>query len=113
MTAHEPPVIVVDLPLPDADPTSESAGPQSVNWQPEWVVDVGHGCEVGLTTDDGCFLVLYPQPDGSWRSGTHIPRQAAERIEGGCSGAVRRRRASGGPGPRAGRDGCEPSNHRS
>lgn len=46
-------------------------------WQPRWTVDVGHGCEVGVTTDDGCFLVLYPMKDGQWRPGAHIPTAAA------------------------------------
>jgi len=80
MIAAECPVIVVDPPLPDAEMPSVPGIRQRIHWQPEWTVDVGHGCEVGLATDDGCFLVLYPQPDGSWRPGKHIPRQAAERI---------------------------------
>ncbi len=46
-------------------------------WQPRWRVDVGHGCEVGVTVDDGCFVVLYPDEMGQWRPGTHIPVAAA------------------------------------
>ena len=68
--------------------TSGSAGPKAeagepsapVRWRPRWLVDVGQGEKLGLTIDDGCFVVLYPTPDNFWRSGTHIPPQVAERI---------------------------------
>jgi hypothetical protein len=49
------------------------------DWQPDWIVNLGHGDTVGITIDNGCFVVLYPH-DGNWRPGTHIPRAAAERI---------------------------------
>jgi len=50
-------------------------------WKPRWVVDVGHGTQLGLTIDDGCFVVLYPKSGGeTWKPGTHIPRAVAERI---------------------------------
>jgi hypothetical protein len=80
MTATNTPIILIDPPVPDAATPGGSGTVQGVNWQPDWVVDAGTDCEVGLTTDDGCFLVLYPQPDDSWRPGKHIPRQVAERI---------------------------------
>ena len=47
-------------------------------WQPEWVVDVGCGCELGVTIDDGCFVVLYPNGCGQWQLGTHIPLEVAK-----------------------------------
>ncbi|MBA7678139.1 hypothetical protein ES703_86410 [subsurface metagenome] len=47
-------------------------------WQPEQIVDVGHGCKLGVTTDDGCFVVLYPTEFGQWRLGTHIPGPVAK-----------------------------------
>ena len=50
------------------------------NWQPKYIVDVGCGCEVGLSTDDGCFIVLYPNDVGQWELGTHIPMQVAQLI---------------------------------
>ena len=28
------------------------------NWQPDCLVDLGHGCQCGITTDDHCFVVL-------------------------------------------------------
>lgn len=47
--------------------------------EPKWTVDVGSGCEVGLTIDDGCFVVLYPQ-GGGWKPGSYIPKAAAKKI---------------------------------
>jgi len=46
---------------------------------PRWLVDIGHGDQLGLATDDGCFVVLYPKGD-SWRTGKWIPKQVAEKI---------------------------------
>ena len=58
---------------------SEEPGP---SWVPEWQVDVGHDCVLGIALDDHCFVVLYPQEDGSWRPGTHIPQQVAQFMAG-------------------------------
>lgn len=67
---------------------SETGDPAKVSlWQPEWRVDVGCGCEVGVTTDDGCFLVLYPAENGEWWPGKHIPLAAARRIGELCNSA--------------------------
>ena len=49
-------------------------------WQPEQIVDVECGCKLGITTDDGCFVVLYPTEFGQWRPGTHIPTPIARVI---------------------------------
>ena len=62
-------------------------GPALDLWQPRWTVDVGHGCEVGVTTDDGCFLVLYPTKAGRWRPGAHIPTAAARLMGALCDEA--------------------------
>jgi hypothetical protein len=51
----------------------------SPDWHPDWTVNVGHGDTVGITIDNGCFVVLYPH-DGKWGPETHISRAAAERI---------------------------------
>ncbi len=56
-------------------------------WKPIWRVDVGHGCEVGVTTDDGCFLVLCPDETGQWWPGQWIP-PAAARLIGSLSAEV-------------------------
>ena len=47
-------------------------------WHPQWIVDVGHNCQVGIATDDGCFVVLYPNEVGQWRPATHIPVAVAQ-----------------------------------
>ncbi|MBA7674845.1 hypothetical protein ES703_83070 [subsurface metagenome] len=49
-------------------------------WQPTQIVDVGCGCNLGIATDDGCFVVLYPTEMGQWRLGAHIPLQVAKVI---------------------------------
>jgi len=59
----------------------ETADPGLMSpWQPRWRVDVGHGCEVGITIDDGCFVVLYQNESEQWRPGSHIPLAAARLI---------------------------------
>ena len=52
------------------------------NWQPRWIVDIGHGCKKGITTDDGCFLVLVPNPNGNgqWYIGEWIPVAVAKQL---------------------------------
>ena len=68
--------------------TSERAEPKpeidgdvaKATWQPRWTVDTGRGCTVGLTLDDGCYVVLLPNAVGQWRPTPWIPRQAAELI---------------------------------
>ena len=47
---------------------------------PEWKVDVGSGCELGIAIDDGCFLVLYPKETGQWLPGKHIPPAVARKL---------------------------------
>ena len=50
-------------------------------WQPEWIVDIGHGCEVGITIDDGCFVVLCKDWWGNWRPSPHIPHQVVHFLD--------------------------------
>lgn len=49
-------------------------------WRPQWFVDVGDHCRLGIAVDDGCFIVLYPHPNGVWRPGTHVPQAVANRM---------------------------------
>jgi len=49
-------------------------------WHPTWLVDAGHGCAVGITMDDGCYVVLAQCEAGNWRPASHIPKQAAKLI---------------------------------
>ena len=64
---------VIDLDAPDEPLTRYSA------WRPRWTVQVGNGDELGIATDDGCFVVLYPHRN-EWRPGTHIPKEVAAQI---------------------------------
>jgi hypothetical protein len=71
------------MPSGNPEKSADSGDQESTTravWEPAAIVDVGHGCRVGITTDDGCFLVLYPEPGGGWRPGTHIPRQAVQKM---------------------------------
>jgi hypothetical protein len=70
-----------------AEPPASASGegddldnPEGVNWRPRWLVEVGHGCHLGLATEDGCFVVLYPGKNGTWRPGKRVPRPVAERM---------------------------------
>ena len=56
-------------------------------WQPKWKVDVGHGCEVGVTIDDHCLMALIPthkmtngeiEFTGEWKPTPWIPKAVAE-----------------------------------
>ena len=51
-------------------------------WKPRWLVDVGQGCSVGITTDDGCFVVLCQDWYGNWRLSKHIPPTVAQFLGG-------------------------------
>ncbi len=48
-------------------------------WQPQWLVDVDD-VMMGITRDDGCYVVLAQTPAGRWRPATHIPVQAARML---------------------------------
>ena len=58
----------------------ENSPEQASSWIPEWFVDVGHGCTLGVTIDDHCFVVLYPDESGQWSPGTRIPEPVARFI---------------------------------
>lgn len=53
---------------------------EKVTWRPEELIDVGHGCQVGITTDDHCFLVLVQDWYGNWKPSKWIPIAAARRL---------------------------------
>ena len=40
---------------------TENGKPSLTGREPKWIVDVGSGCELGITTDDGCFFGSLPQ----------------------------------------------------
>ena len=61
-------------------PVTNEIGDAAVSRVPIWTVDVGHGCEVGITLDDGCFVVLTRNWVDQWMPSTHIPKPVALRL---------------------------------
>ncbi|OGN93364.1 MAG: hypothetical protein A2Z75_08815 [Chloroflexi bacterium RBG_13_50_10] len=49
-------------------------------WQPKEIVDLGDGCKLGITSDDGYYLVLSPSYRGSWKPSNWIPAKVAKRL---------------------------------
>ena len=49
-------------------------------WQPKEIVDLGDGCKIGITSDDGYYLVLLPSYKGSWKPSNWIPAKVAKRL---------------------------------
>jgi hypothetical protein len=48
------------------------------NWQPQWLVDIGHGCQCGIMVDDHCYIVLCQDWEGNWTPSKHIPINVAK-----------------------------------
>ncbi len=48
-----------------------------VQWEPTWLVDCGNDCKVGITMDDGCYLVLVQDQKAQWQPTKWIPAAAA------------------------------------
>jgi len=59
---------------------SSIVGEKPVVWQPKEVVDLGNGCRMGITSDDGYYLVLSPSYTGSWKPSNWIPPVVAKRL---------------------------------
>jgi hypothetical protein len=51
-----------------------------VVFQPKEVVDIGDGCRMGITSDDGFYMVLSPSYSGSWKPASWIPPVVAKRL---------------------------------
>ena len=49
-------------------------------WQPKEIIDLGDGRRIGITSDDGYYVVLLPDNNGSWKPTNWIPARAAKRI---------------------------------
>ena len=50
------------------------------SWIPRWIVEVGRDCEMGITTDDHCFLVLSKDEYGQFWPAKWIPWQVARKL---------------------------------
>lgn len=55
-------------------------GERPLIWQPKEVVDIGNGCRMGITSDDGYYMVLSPSYTGSWKPSSWIPPVVAKRL---------------------------------
>jgi len=53
---------------------------KEVNWQPKEIVDLGDGSRMGITSDDGYYIVLSPGYEGSWKPSNWIPPMVAKRL---------------------------------
>jgi hypothetical protein len=51
-------------------------------WQPRWILN---DQAVGMTVDDGCFVVLVGDGEGYWHPTTHVPLDAAGAISDALS----------------------------
>jgi hypothetical protein len=49
-------------------------------WQPKEIVDLGNGCRMGITSDDGYYMVLSASYTGSWKPSNWIPPVVAKRL---------------------------------
>ncbi len=46
--------------------------------EPDWRVPIGHGIEMGVTVDDGCFVALTQDEWGYWNPVAHVPAVVAQ-----------------------------------
>ncbi|MGB8706865.1 MAG: hypothetical protein WCD72_02805 [Dehalococcoidia bacterium] len=53
---------------------------QTAIWQPKEIVDLGNGCRMGITSDDGYYVVLSPSHQGSWKPSNWISPRVAKRL---------------------------------
>lgn len=53
---------------------------QTVAWQPKEIVELANGCKMGITSDDGYYIVLSPSHEGSWKPSNWIPPMVAKRL---------------------------------
>ena len=55
-------------------------GEPGISWQPQWTVDCGTECQVGILIDDHCLVFLVRAWEGHWMPTTHIPLEAARQV---------------------------------
>jgi hypothetical protein len=53
---------------------------KEMKWQPKEIIDIGNGLRMGITSDDGYYIVLSPSPQGSWKPASWIPPRVAKRL---------------------------------
>lgn len=55
----------------------EPGDDKGIHWMPKWIVRVGSITKVGITIDDGHYLVLVRAGGGKWTPTKWIPKEAA------------------------------------
>ena len=55
-------------------------GGQEIQWQPKEIIDIGNGLRMGITSDDGYYIVLSPCREGYWKPANLIPPRVAKRL---------------------------------
>jgi hypothetical protein len=55
-------------------------GEKEMRWQPKELVDLGNGLRMGITSDDGYYIVLSLGHEGSWKPSNWIPPRVAKRL---------------------------------
>lgn len=55
-------------------------GGKEIKWQPKEIIDIGNGLKMGITSDDGYYIVLSPGGEGSWKPSNCIPPRVAKRL---------------------------------
>jgi hypothetical protein len=51
-----------------------------MKWEPKEIIDIGNGLRMGITSDDGYYIVLSASPQGSWKPSNWIPPRVAKRL---------------------------------
>lgn len=53
---------------------------KDIKWQPKEIIDIGNGLRMGITSDDGYYIVLSPCREGAWKPSNCIPPRVAKRL---------------------------------
>jgi hypothetical protein len=53
---------------------------KEMRWQPKEIIDIGNGLRMGITSDDGYYIVLSASPQGAWKPSNWIPPRVAKRL---------------------------------
>ena len=57
-----------------------AVGVKEIQWQPKEIIDIGNGLRMGITSDDGYYIVLSPGREGSWKPANCIHPRVAKRL---------------------------------
>jgi hypothetical protein len=73
---------MIDLKLNHLKETTmdNTDGKNEMKWEPKEIIDVGNGLRMGITSDDGYYIVLSPCREGAWKPSNYIPPRVAKRL---------------------------------